>query len=78
MEINLRPTLKQHEAYEAMRDEIVKYVILGGGAGGGKSWFGCEWLTLLSLQYPGVKSFVGREHLKKDHGFYFHNFPEGF
>lgn len=34
-------------------------------AGGGKSFLGCTWLLFMSLCYPGIKSFIGREELKR-------------
>jgi hypothetical protein len=63
MEITLRPTRKQHEAWEA----LLKYAItfLGGGAGGGKSWWLCETRLIKCIQYPGYKSFIAREELKR-------------
>lgn len=51
-------------AYERLHDPYTKYVIFGGGAGGGKSWHGCEWLLEMSLAYPGIKSYIGRNKLK--------------
>jgi phage terminase large subunit len=40
-------------------------VVFGGGARGGKSWLGWEWLTHMCLTYPGVRYFVGRDELKR-------------
>ena len=65
MKITLKPTLKQHLSYEALKDDSIKYVLLGGGAGGGKSWFGCEWLLQMCLLYPGTKWFIGRQELTR-------------
>lgn len=64
MELNFRPTEKQAIAYEKLHDDVTKYIVFGGGAGGGKSWHGCEWLLEMSLAYPGVKSYIGRNKLK--------------
>ena len=63
MEITLKPTLKQHEAWQALRTHDI--VFLGGGAGGGKSWWLCETRLINCYLYPGYKSFIGREELKR-------------
>lgn len=65
MEVNITPTQKQHEAYQILQDDVTKYLLFGGGAGGGKSFLGCEWLVVLSYIYPGIKSFIGRNELKR-------------
>ena len=65
MEINLKPTLKQHEAYQALNDPSIDEVFLGGGAGGGKSWLICESRLVNAYRYPGYRSFIGREELKR-------------
>ncbi len=65
MEINLTPTRKQHEAYLALNEPTVDEVFLGGGAGGGKSWFICESRLVNAYRYPGYRSFIGREELKR-------------
>ena len=65
MELVLRPQLKQHLAYQALKDPLVDTVFLGGGAGGGKSWAICESRLSNAYQYPGYKSFIGREELKR-------------
>jgi hypothetical protein len=63
MKITIKPTLKQHEFYEALK----KYstVFFGGGAGGGKSWALCESRLIKALMYPEYKTFIGREELKR-------------
>lgn len=59
----IKPTSKQHEAWEALK----KYssVFFGGGAGGGKSWWLCETRLVNCYLYPGYKSFIAREELKR-------------
>lgn len=65
MEITLKPTWKQHLAYQALEDPEVDVVFLGGGAGGGKSWTICESRLVRALIYPGYKSYIGREELTR-------------
>lgn len=65
MEITLNPTLKQHQAYEALKDDTIKYVVFGGGAGGGKTWLGCEWLLVNCIAYPNTRWFIGRNELTR-------------
>ena len=59
----IRPTKKQHEAWQALKN--YDEVFLGGGAGGGKSWLICETRLVNCYFYPGYKSFIGREELKR-------------
>jgi len=65
MEITLKPTQKQHEVYEALKDNKVDTIFFGGGAGGGKSWLICESRLINAYLYPGYRSFIGREELKR-------------
>jgi hypothetical protein len=63
MRLKIKPTYKQHLAYEALKE--YNKVFLGGGAGGGKSWAICESRLMNCYRYPGYKSFIGREELKR-------------
>lgn len=65
MKIQIKPTKKQAKAWIKLQDKTTKYVVFGGGAGGGKSWQGCEWLLSMCLSYPGTKWYIGREELKR-------------
>jgi len=63
LKIDLSPTYKQHLAWEGLRN--YNKVYFGGGAGSGKSWWLCETRLINCLRYPGYKSFIGREELKR-------------
>lgn len=63
MEITIKPTYKQHLAWEALKTFAI--VFFGGGAGGGKSWWLCETRLVNCYLYPGYKSFIAREELKR-------------
>lgn len=61
----IKPLPKQYEAWVKLWDNICKYILFGGGAGGGKSWLIAEWLIVMCYQYPGTKWFIGRKELKR-------------
>ncbi len=65
MEITLRPTIKQDQVYSALEDQSIDEVFFGGGAGGGKSWIICESRLINAYRYPGYRSFIAREELKR-------------
>lgn len=58
-----KPNYKQSLCLDLLYDFITKFIYFGGGAGGGKSWVGCEWEAAMCLNYPGVRYFMGREQL---------------
>ncbi len=60
-----KPTRKQYRAWLYLMDRNTRYVVFGGGAGGGKSWLGCEWLLKNCYEYPDSKWFIGRNELKR-------------
>ena len=62
--ISWTPTLKQKEAFEILGDDNVNELLLGGGAGGGKSFFISAWLIINCLRYKGSRWLLGRAILK--------------
>jgi phage terminase large subunit len=61
----IKPEPKQNLAWERLQDKTTRFILFGGGAGGGKSWLGCEWLITNCYFYPESKWFIGREELKR-------------
>lgn len=51
-------------AWQILLDDITEEFLFGGGAGGGKSWLGCEWLISMCVQYPDTRYFIARKRLK--------------
>jgi len=64
LEINFKPTVKQHLAWEYLHDNKTSEILFGGSAGGGKSYFGAAWLLYSCLRYPGTRWLMGRATLK--------------
>ena len=61
----IRPTPKQELAWDKLTDETTKFLLFGGGAGGGKTWLFCEWLLVWAYFYPGSRAFIARNELKR-------------
>lgn len=51
-------------AYEILQDKETTEFLFGGGAGGSKTYLGCAWLIISSLQYPESRWAMGRAVLK--------------
>jgi len=58
-------TPRQSTAFKYLLDDVTRYLLFGGGAGGGKSYLGVAWLVSMCLAYPGTKWFIGRKELKR-------------
>jgi len=65
MEIYIKPTPKQHQVYQALSNPKITDVFFGGGAGGGKTWLICESRLINALRFPGYRSYIAREELKR-------------
>lgn len=67
--LNVNPDFnpKQALAIKLLLDKEneVTEVLYGGAAGGGKSWLGCVFITIMSLKYEGSRNLIGRETLKR-------------
>lgn len=63
--LEINPTEKQFEAYQSLNNPKISEIHFGGGAGGGKTWLGCESRLVRALAYPGYKSFIGRKELTR-------------
>lgn len=60
----MKLTIKQTKAIDYLEDDRTTEVLYGGGAGGGKSAFGCYWQIKRRLKYPGTRGLIGRTKLK--------------
>jgi len=65
LQIKIEPTIKQNLCWHKLKDKTTKFLLFGGGRGGAKSWLVCEWLISMCLAYPGIKTFIGRNELKR-------------
>lgn len=55
---------KQHEAWLTLEDRETTDFLFGGGAGGGKTFLGCDWLIAMCLRYDDTRYFIARKTLK--------------
>lgn len=63
MDIEFKPELKQHIAWQYLTDQTTTQILFGGSAFCGKSFLGCMWIFLQCIQYPGVRYLIGRSRL---------------
>lgn len=56
---------KQLSAIQTLQNGKTRYLLYGGGAGGGKTWLGWNHLLFSCIAYPGIRTFVGRNELKR-------------
>lgn len=63
--LDIHPNPKQYLAWQALQNPEIAEVHYGGAAGGGKSWLGAESRLARAIAYPGYKSFIGRNQLKR-------------
>lgn len=65
MNIEFKPSKKQHIAFTELQKKEVNTVLYGGSAGGGKTYLGCAWAIISCLQYSGFRFLIARKHLKQ-------------
>lgn len=63
--LEINPTEKQTLAWKALNNPDIAEIHFGGGAGGGKTWLGCESRLVRAYAYPGYKSFIARNELTR-------------
>lgn len=63
--LDIHPLETQYEAWQALNNPEIAEIHFGGAAGGGKSWLGAESRLARAIAYPGYKSFIGRNELKR-------------
>lgn len=65
MKPTITPNPKQALAWQAWFDNTTRYIVFGGAAYGGKTWWLCEVMLVQAYTHPGSKSFIAREELKR-------------
>ncbi len=67
--IEIKPKFnpKQAHAIKVLfnKESEVTEIVYGGAAGGGKSWLGCVFITIMCLKYKGSRNLIGRKTLKR-------------
>ena len=62
---DIKLTKKQSQCWKLLTDDQTNIITYGGSAGGGKSYLGCLWISSLCLQYPGIRTLIGRTVLQQ-------------
>src|SRR5690606_38439847 len=60
----MKLTIKQTKALDILEDQETTELLFGGGAGGGKSAFGCYWQIKRRLKYACNTSLIRRAKIK--------------
>ena len=63
--MDIKLTKKQSQCWKFLTDDHTNIITYGGSAGGGKSYLGCLWISSLCLQYPGIRTLIGRTVLQQ-------------
>lgn len=63
LDINLNLWPKQKSVWDYLHDQTTTELLIGGGAGGGKSFLGCAALIYFAGRYPGTRWLLGRKKL---------------
>ncbi len=62
---DIKLTKKQSQCWKLLTDDVTNIITYGGSAGGGKSYLGCLWISSMCLQYPGIRTLIGRTVLQQ-------------
>ncbi len=65
MDIDINLTKKQSQAWKLLMDNSTTEICFGGSAGGGKSFIGTLWIATICIQYPGIRTLIGRTVLQQ-------------
>lgn len=63
MEINFKPTKKQHEVFKLFSDLNTTEILFGGGVGSSKTYLICCLMTIKCLQHPEIRVGLCRNEL---------------
>lgn len=60
IDINLKLTKKQSDAFKILLDQEHTEILYGGAKGSGKSYLGVTWVLYMCLTYAGLRALIGR------------------